>query len=131
MRNVLRNRSLLTLAAGIVIGTLVVHAQTTQPSGATGTWKWTVSFGGNDIETTLRLKQDGDKVTGTITGFQGNESEIQGGTVKDGKLTFKVVREFGGQTNTTTYNLTLSGDSLKGKSETVSTREIDAKRSGE
>jgi hypothetical protein len=117
------------LAAVLVVASLVVHAQTTQPSSATGTWQWSFEgFGGNQVDVTLKLKQDGDKVTGTITGFQGQEMEIREGAVKDGKVTFKVVRDFGGQTSVTTYTAALSGDSLKGKSETVSTREFDAKR---
>jgi hypothetical protein len=119
----------------LVTMTLIARGQpATQPAAAvvSGTWKWSYQgFGGNMVETTLKLKQDGDKLTGTITGFQGQESEIKDGKVQDGKITFKVVRDFGGQTSTTTYTGTLSGDSLKGKSETVSTREFDAKRAGD
>ena len=96
---------------------------------ATGTWKWSVQGpGGNDVTMTLKLKQDGEKLTGTITGFGGNESEIQDGTIKDGNVTFKVIRDFAGTKSTTTYTATLADGSLKGKSETVFTREFDAKK---
>src|SRR4051812_9574549 len=57
---------------------------------ATGTWKWTIQGPNGEIETTLKLKQDGEKLTGTITGFNGNDSEIQDGSVKDGQVIFKV-----------------------------------------
>jgi hypothetical protein len=127
MRSFRKSANLFAMATALVVGSLVLRADTAEPS-ATGTWTWSVSFGDQSIETTLKLKQDGEKVTGTITGFQGNENEIKDGTFKDGKVTFKVTREAFGGTNTTTYNLTLNGDSLKGKSETISTREIDAKR---
>ena len=97
--------------------------------GATGTWKWTVpGFGGNDVDLILKLKQDGEKLTGTITGFGGQESEIKDGTIKDGKISFKTVREFGGTKSTTTYTATLADGQLKGKSETVWTRDFEAKR---
>ncbi|HEY7091210.1 MAG TPA: hypothetical protein VH518_24145 [Tepidisphaeraceae bacterium] len=121
--------TIFTLGAVVVTG-LVVHAQD-KSGNATGTWSWSQTFGQNQIDITLKLKQDGEKLTGTITGFQGQENEIKDGMVKDGKVTFKVVREFNGQTNTTNYTGTLSGDSLKGKSETVSTREFDAKRAAQ
>ena len=97
--------------------------------GATGDWKWTVQgFGGNDVEVVLKLKQDGEKLTGTISGFGGQESEIKDGTIKDGKMSFKTVREFGGTKSTTTYTATLADGVLKGKSETVWTRDFEAKR---
>jgi len=98
---------------------------------ATGTWKWTQSFGGNDVETVLKLKQDGDKVTGTISGFQGNEDKIEDGKVDGDKVTFKVVREFGGNQVTTNYTATLSDGALKGKSETVFARDFEGKRDGQ
>jgi hypothetical protein len=117
------------MLVAVIATALVVHAED-KASDANGTWKWSFQgFGGNSVDVALKLKQDGDKVTGTITGFQGQESEIKDGTVKDGQVSFKVVRDFGGQTMTTTYTGTLSGDSLKGKSETVTTRDFDAKRS--
>ena len=82
---------------------------------ATGTWKWTVERNGNTIETTLKLKQDGEKVSGTITGRQGNETEIEEGKVKDGAVSFEVTREFNGNKFVMTYTGKLSGDSIKGE----------------
>jgi hypothetical protein len=97
-------------------------------NSATGTWKWSIQGPNGDIETTLKLKQDGEKLTGTITGFNGNESEIQEGAVKDGQVSFKVVRDMFGSKATTTYTATLADGSLKGKSETVFIREFNAKK---
>jgi hypothetical protein len=97
-------------------------------NSAAGTWTWSVQGPNGDITTTLKLKQDGDKLTGTVTGFGGQEDEIQDGTIKDGQVTFKVVRDMFGTKATTTYTATLAGGSLKGKSETVFTREFDAKK---
>ena len=83
---------------------------------------------GQDMDVALKLKQDGDKLTGTITGFGGEESDIQDGKVTDGQITFKVVREFNGQQVITNYTGKLDGENLKGKSETIFTRNFDAKR---
>jgi hypothetical protein len=94
-----------------------------------GTWKWSYEgFGGNVVDVTLKLKQDGEKLTGTITNFQGDEEPIEDGKVKGEEIIFKIVRDFGGQRRTTVYTGKLSGETLKGKSETILTREFEAKR---
>jgi hypothetical protein len=93
---------------------------------ATGTWKYSTPGrnGGAARETTLKLKQDGEKLTGTIAtpGRDPNaaptETEITDGKIKDGELSFKVTRKR--QNNEFTQNFTgkLDGDVIKGKFET-------------
>src|SRR5262245_59791 len=39
---------------------------------ATGTWKWTATRGGQSIEATAKLKQEGEKLTGVYVGGQSN-----------------------------------------------------------
>jgi hypothetical protein len=112
----------------LVLLTMVVWSARAEDK-ATGTWKWKQSFGGNDIETVLKLKQDGDKVTGSISGFQGAENNIEDGKVDGDKVTFKVTREFGGNKTVTNYTCTISGDSIKVKAETA--REFEGKKSKE
>jgi len=130
-----RNSSLVVILATALVGSLLVvtsNAQdkpTTQASGGvSGTWTWEQQGPNGARPITLKLKQDGDKVTGTITGFQGQDNEIRDGMVKDGEVTFKVVREFGGRQNVTTYTGKVDGNSFKGKSETVTKADFDAKR---
>jgi ABC-type glycerol-3-phosphate transport system substrate-binding protein len=107
-------------------------AATTQPAAngdASGTWKWEMpGRGGDPVEVVLKIKQQDDKITGTITGFGGDESEIRDGKNENGTITFKVVREFNGNAVTTIYTATLSDGSLKGKSETIFARNFEAKR---
>lgn len=94
----------------------------------TGTWKWSVERNGNTIETTLKLKQDGDKLTGTITGRNNTETEIEDGKVEGDTVSFQVTREFNGNTFVMKFHGTVSGDTLKGKIETErngETRERD------
>jgi len=87
----------------------------------TGTWKWTLAnrFGRTN-EMQLILKQEKDKLTGTFTIF-GRETEIEDGTVKDGEISFKVVREFNENEITSNYKGKVLGDLIRGKVETTST----------
>src|SRR5947208_2677474 len=81
----------------------------------TGTWKWTTEKGGQKRETTLKLKLDGDKLTGTISGFgKDMENKIEDGKFKDGVVTFTVNREFKDQKFTTHYKAKVDGDTMKG-----------------
>ena len=60
----------------------------------------------------LELKQDGDKLTGTVSGRNNQETEIQDGKFKDGDVSFKVVRKFQDQEVTSTYHGKLDGDTM-------------------
>ena len=82
-----------------------------------GTWKWTATFGGNQsVEMTLKLKLEGDKLTGA-TVRDGQETAIGDATFKDNMVSFTTTREVNGEKRVTKYKGTLSGDSIKGKSE--------------
>ncbi len=104
-------------------------AAATQPSaGVTGSYTWTFEGPQGDMEFTFKLKQDGDKVTGTVSGF-GAESEIQNGTVsKTGEIAFEVSRDFGGRPMVTTYTGKVVDGVFKGTSQTIMTRDFEAKR---
>jgi hypothetical protein len=84
---------------------------------ATGTWNWTFNRNGEDVKMSVTLKQDGEKLTGKFKPPQGDEVDIKDGKVKDGEVTFDVVRERDGNTFTVHYTGKLDGDTLKGKSE--------------
>jgi hypothetical protein len=105
--------------------------------GATGTWTWTVNRNGTDVTTTLKLKADGEKLTGTVSGQQGTPTEIKDGKVAtDGTLSFTVERERNGQTFVIKYNGKLEGDKITGKSKRTvngedNERDWEAKRSAD
>ncbi len=104
---------------------------TKQPAaGLTGTWTWSFDGpGGQSMTVTLKLKQDGQKLTGTVSGFGGEDWAIEDGKATDaGEFSFNVKRDFGGQTMVTHYSGKLEGDKLTGKSETVFSRSFEAKR---
>lgn len=106
---------------------------------ATGTWKWKSQGrnGAEGREMTLKLNQDGDKVTGTITGFGNDEVKISDGKVKDGEIMFTVTRKGRNDREMTTkYNVKVEGDTLKGKAESerngqARSRDFEAKREKE
>ena len=83
----------------------------------TGMWTWKTTVQGQERENKLRLKQEGDKLTGALIGRNDRETEITDGKVKDGEVSFKVTRTQQGQERTTTYTAKVEGDTLKGKIE--------------
>ena len=83
----------------------------------TGMWTWKTTVQGQERENKLRLKQEGDKLTGAMIGRNDRETEITDAKVKDGELSFKVARSRQGTETVTTYTAKLEGDTLKGKIE--------------
>lgn len=123
------------LTAVLVFVALAGFVSTAQAAdNPTGTWKWTVEFGGQTREQTIKLKLDGDKLTGVYVGRNDQETPIEDATYKNGELAFKVTRDRQGQKFTTKYNGKLTGDTIKGKTESnfggeTQTRDWEAKRS--
>lgn len=99
----------------------------------TGTWSWTSP--GRDGQTrtnTLKLKLEGDKLTGSVTGRQA-DTAIEDASIKGAEISFKVTREFQGNKITLKYHGKLAGDTITGKIESerdgqAQTRDWEAKR---
>jgi hypothetical protein len=109
---------------------LLAAATATFADDVSGTYSWTAGGmggggGGGNNETTLVLKQDGDKLTGTISG-RGGDTAIEDGSVDGKAIKFKVVRDFNGNKFVTEYAGTVDGDTIKLK--ITSTREVEAKK---
>jgi hypothetical protein len=118
-------------AVGLVYVALTSVAQAAEDP--TGTWKWSVTFNDQTREQTLKLKLEGDKLTGSMLGRNNTETAIEEGSFKENVVSFKVTRERNGQKFTTKYSGTISGDEIKGKSESerdgkVNSRDWVAKR---
>lgn len=99
----------------------------------TGTWKWSVTANNQTFEPTLKLKLEGDKLSGTMSGRNNQETAIDDAKFKDGEVSFSVTRERNGQKRTTKYKGKLDGDTIKGKSESerdgqTNSRDWEAKR---
>jgi len=85
----------------------------------TGTWTWSVPGrnGGPARETTAKLKLEGDKLTGTIAGRQG-DTAIADGKFSGEDISFTVTREFNGMKIVQKFAGKLSGETIKGKIDT-------------
>jgi hypothetical protein len=84
-----------------------------------GTWKSSFTLqNGQTIESTLKLKQEGDKLSGVSIGRNGSETPLEDVTLKDDQLSFKITRERNGEKVTTKIVAKVSKDNLKGKLET-------------
>jgi hypothetical protein len=112
-------------------------ADEAKKADATGTWTWKTTRQNNEVTFTLKLKQDGEKVTGTLKGMGNQESEIKDGKIdKDGAISFAVTRKGRNDQETTTkYTGKLDGDTIKGTTQREGgqgqAREWEAKRSKE
>jgi|SRR6516162_7172484 uncharacterized protein (DUF2147 family) len=100
-----------------------------------GTWKYTAEVNGQSIEVTIKLKLEGEKLTGTVTVLD-TESKIEDSKYQDGEVSFKVNGEVNDNKFTIKYQGKIQGDTFKGKRELerdgqTNTREFEAKRSKE
>ena len=145
-------RSIKSVGIGLVAFALLAFvasplARAADDKGIDGTWKFAVQGGrggggqggkggqgGNDQqqrptrEATLKLKHDGEKLTGEITTPAGRGGganapapepvKIADGTFKNGEVAFTVTREFNGNSFTTKYKGKLEGDTITGTIET-------------
>ena len=128
---------LATLTCAILALTAVARVEA---ADASGTWTWTTAGrdGGPGRVSTLKLKVDGEKVTGSISspGRQGAEprqTEIEKGKLVGDELSFAVTREFNGNKMTQKYHGKVSADAIKGKIEfdrqgQTQSRDWEAKR---
>ncbi len=123
------------LLAAIVV---LVASQTALAADAAGVWKWKFTGqNGREIESTLTLKVEGEKLTGTLArGPQGRTTEITGGTFKNDEVSFETSGERNGMKFSAKYKGKVDGDTIKGTIENSRdgqagrTRDWEAKRAG-
>jgi hypothetical protein len=79
------------------------------------TGKWVAQVPGREgqtRETTFNLKAEGDKLTGTVSGRQG-DTQISEGKVSGDEISFKVVANFQGNEIKFLYKGKIAGDEIK------------------
>jgi hypothetical protein len=92
-----------------------------QAGPADGTWTWTTPGrnGGADRTTTLKLKSDGDKLTGSVSPMRegGEDIQIKDGKIKGDEISFNIERpgRNGGAAQVQKYTGKISGDKITGK----------------
>jgi hypothetical protein len=123
-----------TAAALVLVCTALIGiSRAEDKADPTGTWKWSVTRNNNTRENTLKLKLDGDKLTGTMLNRDNQEVAIDDAKFKDNEVSFSFTRERNGNKFTTTYRGKLDGDTIKGNSESErdgqkQSRDWEAKR---
>ncbi|HTM56260.1 MAG TPA: lipocalin family protein [Pirellulales bacterium] len=121
------------IGGSAILGITCLAAQSQAAGNPDGTWKWSFTTqNGQQIDFTLNLKHEGEKLTGTLmTGF--GDIEIKDGTFKNDEVNFKTVFERDGNSFTTKYSGKVDGDTIKGQTERerngqVNKRDWEAKR---
>ena len=127
-------RNIKTLLLQLAACLALMAGITASAADVSGTYSWTQAGrnGGPDRKTTLMIKVEGDKVTGTMTapaggrGGQGGQApaaptpiELKDGKIKGDEISFSVTREGrqGGTPTTIKYAGKVAGDTIKIKYE--------------
>ena len=105
---------ILSLKTGEYYGLNAVAAD--KQADPSGTWTWSTPGrdGGPARQSTLKLKLDAGKLTGTVSGRQ-SDTAIGDATIKGDEISFTVTREFQGNKVVQKYTGKLAGDTIKGK----------------
>ena len=98
--------------SSLVLVVLLAASFAAAQAGVSGTWKLNFQTDQGAVDADLTLKQDGEKVTGTLSSPQG-DAPLEG-TYKGGKLVLSMSVDAGGQALTITFDGALEKDTLKG-----------------
>ena len=100
------------LVAGLALALITV----VQAAGADVSGKWTAQVPGRNGQTreqTFTFKADGEKLTGSVSGMQGNQMDISDGKVSGNDISFNVTANFNGNEMKMSYKGVVSGDEIK------------------
>ena len=104
------------LSAALVIGLCGLAGAQGDKADPVGTWKCEYEIGDQKRMLTLMVKKDGDKLAGTMSWPDQKEAKLKDVKLKDGTLTFSVVRKFMDNEFPLDFTLKIDGDKFKGKS---------------
>jgi hypothetical protein len=105
-------RAILSVALVVGLSTCTMAEEKVDP---VGTWKCEYEIGGMKRTSTLAIKKDGDKFTGTMSWADQKDVALKDVKFKDGTLTFSAVRKFMDNDIAIDYTFKIEGDSFKGK----------------
>jgi len=105
----------LTWISLIALTILVCGLAVAQDKNPVGTWKCEYSIGDQKRTSTLMIKKDGDKLTGTMSWPDQKDAVLKDLKLKDGELTFSAERVLADNTFHVEYKFMVNGDTLKGK----------------
>jgi len=97
----------------LLVAGLSVFVTVAQAADVTGTWVAQVpGRGGETRETTFNFKVDGEHLTGTMSGRQGDVA-LSDGKIKGDELSFNVAMSFQGNDVKFAYKGKVSGDEIQ------------------
>ena len=103
------------LSVALVVGVCGLAGAADDKAEPVGTWKCEYEIGGQSRTSTLTIKKDGDKLSGTMSWADQKDEPLKDVKLKEVALTFSAVRKLMGNEITVEYTLTIDGDKLKGK----------------
>jgi hypothetical protein len=104
----------MTTAMALIVLTLAGATVAEDKANPTGTWTW--KFSNQTGIHTLKLKLDGEKLTGSIKNYQNDlKTPIEDAAYKDGMVSFKhTYKARDGQKMVASYTGTVTEDTIKG-----------------
>jgi len=110
----LKTKIALAVVVAFALAFLFTSGASAQDAKVTGKWesKFTTPQG-ETRTTTFTFKQEGDKLTGTVSGGMGGETPLEG-TVKGKEVKFTVTRQTPNGEMKLEYAATVEGDTMKG-----------------
>jgi hypothetical protein len=103
------------LATALAFGVCVFASAADDKADPVGTWKCEYEIGGQQRTSTLTIKKDGEKLSGTMSWTEQKDEPLKDVKLKDGTLTFSAVRKLMGNEIPIDYTFKVEGDELKGK----------------
>ena len=116
MRSIRINWSMLLVAA-VVVSLSNLASADDKKANVAGTWEWTTMRQDQEQKHSIKLKQEGDKVTGVYVPPRGDEVELKDVKLDGNEISFAITRTVQNNERTIKYNGTVEGDTIKGKSE--------------
>jgi hypothetical protein len=95
-----------------IVSTLLWSSLAAFAADVSGAWAISIETPNGTLEATLTMKQDGDKLTGSVTSQLG-DSPIAG-TVKENGVEFTMTLEANGQSRALKYSGKIDGDKIAG-----------------
>jgi hypothetical protein len=100
------------LLCAFAMAAMVLAVPAARAADVTGNWTAeTTTPDGNSFQLAFTFKQDGDKLTGTVQGPQGDAMDISNGKVDGNTVTFDV--SFNGMTISHTGTVNETGDEIE------------------
>lgn len=103
------------LSVALVLGLCGVTRSGDEKADPVGTWKCEYDIGGQKRTSTLLIKKDGGKLSGTMNWADQKDEPLKDVKLKDRTLSFTAERRFMGNAIMIQYDLKIDGEKLKGK----------------